>query len=264
MAKRLGKLEIQFFAYIQQQKIELIKTGDVVPILNISPKQERELLSRMAKNGLIIRLLRGYYLTPKRIPPGGKWSADKYVLLDKLMKIINGRYQISGFNAFNFYGFSEQIPNRVYVYNNKLSGEKKIAAVNFVFMKTDDKRLGGNYEFTTPDGIKVYMASKEKTLVDAVYDWSRYNSLPKAYKWITDAVKEDEKFIKKLVDAAVKFGNQGTLRRVGCLLNSIGAEKKFLNKIKKSIKKSKSLIPFIPNKTVTGTVDKEWGVIINE
>ena len=34
-----------------------------------------------------------------------------------LMKELKGKYQVSGPNAFYFYGFENQVPNRVYVYD---------------------------------------------------------------------------------------------------------------------------------------------------
>ena len=264
MAKQLGKLETQLFAYAQQQRKEILKTGDIVAVLNISSKQERELFSRLARSGIIVRLVRGVYLIPKRIPPGGKWSPGKYVILDKLMKESGGTYQMSGLNTFNFYGFSEQIPNRVYVYNNKLSCERNIGGTEFIFMKVADNRLGGTYEFAAPDGVKVIMSSKARTLLDAVYDWSRYNTIPKAYKWIINCIEEDKNFAEEFVNIVIKFGNQGTMRRVGYLLNNYRVEEKYLDKLKKSIRKSKSLIPWIPTKPAKGTISKEWGIIVNE
>jgi predicted transcriptional regulator of viral defense system len=264
MAKQLGKLETQFFAYSQQQKKEILKTGDIVPILNISAKQERELFSRLARSGIIVRLVRGVYLIPERIPPGGKWSPGEYVILNKLMKELDCSYQISGLNTFNFYGFSEQIPNRIYVYNNKLSCERNIGGSEFVFIKVDDNRLGGTYEFITPEGIKVVMSSKSRTLLDAVYDWSRYNTIPKAYNWIANCIEADKSFAEEFVKIVIKYGNQGTLRRIGFLLSNNNIEKKMLEMLKKKIRKSKSIIPWIPAKPAKGTINKEWGIIINE
>ncbi len=46
MAKQLGKLETQFFAYSQRKKKEILKTGDIVPILNISAKPAKGTISK--------------------------------------------------------------------------------------------------------------------------------------------------------------------------------------------------------------------------
>lgn len=261
--EQLGRLETKVLSYVQLTHKNVIRSGELVKPLNLEPVQERKLLSRMAQSGIIVRLTRGAYLIPLRIPAGCVYNPGEYLILQELMKLINGKYQISGFNAFNFYGFSEQIPSRVYVYNNRLSCERNIGGIEFIFMKVDDNRLGATYEFVSPDGIKVIMSSKIRTLLDAVYDWSRYNTIPKAYKWITNCIDEDESLIKEFINIVIKFGNQGTLRRVGYLLSSYKVEENFLEKLKKSIRKSKSLIPWIPTKPAKGTISKEWGIIVN-
>jgi len=50
----------------------------------------------------------------------------------------DGRYEICGPNAFNRYGFSDQVPNRAYAYNNRLSGERTIGAISQTLIKVSD------------------------------------------------------------------------------------------------------------------------------
>jgi len=45
------------------------------------------------------------------------WSPDETLALNTLIRGRKGRCQICGPNAFNRYGFDDQIPNRVYAYN---------------------------------------------------------------------------------------------------------------------------------------------------
>jgi len=260
---QLGPLEVQFFAYAQMKKKLLVRVGELTNILDISVKQERELLSRMARAGLIIRLTRGVYLAPPRVPPGGRYGADEYLILEKLMEVLNGRYQVSGPNAFNFYGFSDQVPNRVYVYNNRIYGERRIGNLQFSFIKTEDNRLGGTFVFKTGTGAKAIMASKTRTLLDAVYDWSRFNTIPTAYAWIAEGIKKDKALAESLIRMAIKYGNQGTNRRLGYLLENLGVNPKVLDKLKRKLRSSKSLFSWVPGIPSTGSVNKDWGLIIN-
>ena len=260
---KLGPLEIQLLSFAQFRKKDIIKTGEVASALGISAKQERELLSRMAKVGIIIRLIRGVYLVPPRMPSGGTWAVSEYFILSKLMKVLNGKYQISGPNAFRFYGFDDQISNRVYVYNNRISGERKIGNIEFLFIKTSDKRLGGVNKFKTADGSQAIMASKSRSLLDAVYDWNRYNTLPRAYKWITEENNKDHKLIDDLIEMAVKYGNRSSVRRIGYLLESACANTTKLARLKRKKGSSKSFIPWIPGKSSKGAVNRDWGLIIN-
>jgi predicted transcriptional regulator of viral defense system len=259
----LGPLEIQLFAYTQMRGKVLVRTGELTNILGISKKQEWELLSRMARTRLIIRLTRGVYLVPSRVPPGGKYGADQYLVLEKLMEVLNGQYQVSGPNAFNFYGFSDQVPNRVYVYNNRIYGERRIGNLQFSFIKTSDSRLGGTSAFKTETGSKAIMASKTRTLLDAVYDWSRFNTIPRAYRWIAGGLKKDESLAEDLIRMAIKYGNQGTNRRLGYLLETLGVDRKLLDKLKRKLRSSRSLFPWVPGGPATGSVNRDWGLIIN-
>jgi len=260
---QLGPIEVQFFAYAQMRRKVLVRTGELTGVLGMSSKQERELLSRMSRAGLIIRLKRGVYLVPPRVPPGGKYGADEYLILEKLMEVLDGRYQISGPSAFNYYGFSEQIPNRVYVYNNCIYGDRKIGGLEFSLIKTDDNRLGGTTVFKTGTGSKGIMASKARALLDAVYDWSRFNTIPKAYQWIAEEVKKDKNLAKDLAKMSIKYGNQGTCRRLGYLLENQGVDRNLTNSLKRNLRASKSLFLLVPNRPAIGPVNKDWGLIIN-
>ncbi|HUI59226.1 MAG TPA: hypothetical protein VLX90_03335 [Steroidobacteraceae bacterium] len=84
----------------------------------------------------------------------------------------------------NRYGFDEQIPARLYVHNDKLSGNSRIGGVELTLIKVDRKRLGDTEEVRSSEASKVVFSSRVRTLPDAVYDWSRYNGLPRAYGWI--------------------------------------------------------------------------------
>jgi len=200
---------------------------------------------------------------PSRLPAGGRWTVSGYYILSKLMEVMKGQYQISGQNAFNFYGFDDQVPNRMCVYNDKLFGEKEIGGMDFVFIKTDAKRLGSTKSLKTSDGIDTVMASKTRALVDAVYDWSRFNTLPRAYRWIAETLQKEPEITDNLIGDALRYGNKGTTRRIGYLLGLLGIKDDRLSELKRQISSSKSLIPWIPGQAAKGSVNKEWGLIVN-
>ncbi|HPX56764.1 MAG TPA: hypothetical protein PK425_09520 [Syntrophales bacterium] len=212
MKTKLGKQEMQLLAYIQMRKRRTVKTGELLDPLQLSRDQERELFRRMARGGLIARVRPGLYLVPEQLPLGGSWSPDEFLALNTLMEDRNGRYQICGPNAFNRYGFDEQIPSRVYAYNNRISGERTIGVIELTLIKVTNNRLGD-----TDQGQTAVYASRVRTLIDAVYDWSRFNSLPRAYDWIRQELKEKRVSMEELVTAALRYGDKGTIRRMGAL-----------------------------------------------
>ena len=99
--------------------------------------------------------------------------------------------------------------------------------------------------------------------MDAVYDWSKFNTLPRAYEWIEQEIDIDDAMPADIVDACISYGNQGTIRRVGKLLAMKAINEPLLRKLAKRIKPSSSLVPWIPSKPKKGQIDKHWGVILN-
>ena len=264
MKKNLGQQETQLLAYLQLRKRRTVRTGDLTGPLQITHDQERELFRRMSRGGIIARVRPGLYLVPAQLPLGGSWSPDEFLALNTLMEDCKGKYQICGPNAFNRYGFDEQVPTRVYAYNNRISGDRKIGTVALTLIEVADKRLGDTEIVDTAEGAKAIFSSLPRTLLDAVYDWSRFNTLPRAYEWIRKELKSKRMTPAELVAVTLKYGDIGTIRRMGALLEREGIANPLLKKLEKALPKTSSLIPWIPTKPKRGTVNRRWGVVINE
>lgn len=264
MAKVLGQLEARFFAFIQGRNLQVVQTGDLTRELGLTPTQERKLLSRLARSGLITRVRRGLYLVPPRLPAGGKWSPGEFLALKTLIEDKHGTYQICGPNAFYRYSWSDQVPNRMYVYNNSMSGERQVGTIALTLIKVADERLGATEVVKTPDGIDVVYSSRTRSLMDAVYDWSRFNSLPQAYEWIRAELATDDALAARLVNVSLRYGNQGTLRRIGKLLELTGVSEFLLRKLERALYSSSSLIPWIPTFPKRGRTDPRWGIVFND
>ncbi|MBN1379819.1 MAG: hypothetical protein JXA04_11360 [Gammaproteobacteria bacterium] len=263
MKQALGKQETRFFAYIQMRGRRTVCTGELLKPLGLSRDQERELFRRLARGRLIARVRPGLYLVPERLPMGGVWSPDEILALNTLIKDRGGRYQICGPNAFNRYGLDEQVPARIYAYNNRISGERSIGAVQLSLIKVADARLGGIEEITSRDGEIAVYASRARTLFDAIYDWSRFNSLPRAYDWIRTDLSKQRVSPAELVDMTLRYGDVGTIRRIAALLETLAVKEQLLRKLEKALPTSKSQIPWIPTLPKRGTGNRRWGVIVN-
>ena len=259
----LGPLETQFLAYMQSRDRLSVAAGDCIDALCWTLAQERRVLSRLSRKGIIARVRPGLYLVPPRLPPGARWSPGGFLALSTLMQDCGGRYQISGPNAFNRYGWTEQMPNRLYAYNNRLSGDRQIGSVSLTLIKVADGRLGAIETVLSPEGVEVPYASKARALVDAVYDWSRFDTLPQAFNWLRREVGADDAFPADLVRATAEYGNQGTIRRIGRLLEDLGVQEALLRRLEAKLNRSSSLIPWLPNRKKRGTIDRRWGVVYN-
>ena len=260
----MGENERRLFAYAQMRRQTTIRAGDLVGPLRLTGPQERKLLSGLARAGWIARVRRGLYLVPPKLPLGGKWSPDEILVLDTLMEDQKGRYQICGPNAFNRYGFEDQIPNRVYAYNSRISGERTVGAVALTLIKVAAERLGDTEQARTAEGLTALYSSRVRTLVDAVYDWSRFNSLPKGFGWIRAELAAGRVGAAELVRVSLRYGDLGTIRRVGALLDRARVAAALLRKLERALKPSSSLIAWNPARPKRGTVDRRWGIIFND
>src|SRR3990172_2067378 len=264
MKRALGNLERQLFAYTQMRNLRALRTRDLTGPLGISDKQERELLNRLAKAGMIAQVRRGLYLVPPRLPLGGKGRPEDALVLDTLMDDRQGRYQICGPNAFNRYGFDDQLPARVYAYNNRISGERTVGAVALTLIKVAAKRLGDTEQVRTAEGLTAVYSSRVRTLVAAVYDWARFNSLPKAFGWVRAEVDAGRVVAAELVRITLRYGDVGTIRRMGALLDRAGVAAALLRKLERALEPSSSLIAWNPVRPKRGTLDRRWGVVWND
>ena len=264
MKRALGNLERQLFAYAQMRKLRALRTRDLTEPLGISDKQERELLNRLAQAGLIAQVRRGLYLIPPRLPLGGKWSPEEALVLDTLMDDCQGRYQICGPNTFNRYGFDEQIPTRVYAYNTCISGERLVGSVALTLIKVAAQRLGETEQVRTAEGLTTIYSSRVRALVDAVYDWSRFNTLPRAFGWIQAEMDTGRVVATDLVRVTLRYGDVGTIRRMGALLDRAGVSAPLLRKLERALEPSSSLIAWNPVMPKRGTLERRWGVVWND
>jgi predicted transcriptional regulator of viral defense system len=240
-----------------------VRAGELAKALRLTPPAERNLLSRLSKAGWIVRVRRGLYLVPQKLPLGGKWTPSEALALNAFMQDVKATYQICGPNAFNRYGWDEQVPARVYAYNNRVSGMRSIGAVRLMLIKIADERLGGTEEVSTSEGVVTVYPSRTRALVDAVYDWARFNSLPRAFEWIRQELKKKRIAPAEIVETTLRFGDIGTMRRVGMLLETEDVEAKLLRRLEKKLRRSSGTIPWIPTAPKRGSINRRWGVVVN-
>jgi len=99
--------------------------------------------------------------------------------------------------------------------------------------------------------------------VDAVYDWSRFNSLPRAYEWISRELTMKRVSAAELIRVTMRYGDKGTIRRIGILLEREGVRMDLLQKLEEALGSSSSLIPWIPTKPKRGKISRRWGIVLN-
>lgn len=251
-------------AYLQLRRRRMVRAGELTGPLRLTAAQERELFRRMLRGQMIARVRPGLFLVPATLPLGGAWTPSPAQALTALMADRGGRYQICGPNAFNRYGLDDQVPNRVVAYNDRISGLRTIGAVSLILIKVASRRLGGTVVTKTPDGEREIWGSRVRTLVDAVYDWARFNTLPRGFGWLRQELRAGRVSAADLVTTTLRFGDKATIRRIGWVLEREGVPDPLLRKLALALPGSSTLVPLNPMKPKRGQADRRWGVVVNE
>ncbi len=257
-----NSLITKFFAYAQIREQRLLYQSELKEVLGISLKQEQDLLSRLTRKSLIIRLKRGVYLIPSKIPPGGKWQPNSLYLISYFMEVMQAQYYISGLYAFNYYRLSEQIPNIITIYNDKISGTKRLGVLTVNLIKVSKSRIGNPTSIKLKENRVVYIATLARTIVDAVMDWNRFGTLPDAFDWIHNHL-DDNSFSNDLVKTVLKYGNISTRRRVGYYLFKLTNNPLLVKPILKSLTLTKNWVPLNPEGGTKGKTSRTWRIIDN-
>ena len=131
-------------------------------------------------------------------------------------------------------------------------------------IKVAAQRLGETEQVRTAEGLTTIYSSRVRALVDAVYDWSRFNTLPRAFGWIQAEMDTGRVVATDLVRVTLRYGDVGTIRRMGALLDRAGVSAPLLRKLERALEPSSSLIAWNPVMPKRGTLERRWGVVWND
>ena len=237
----LGPLGTTFFSLMQVRQQTLVRLGDLQISLGLNPSQEHALLKRLTNTGYLLRLQKGYYLVPQKLPAGGAWRPNDYYIIDQYMKLLDAKYYVGGFSAVYYHGLTQQIPNQFTVYNDKYSGKRSFGKLCVVFIKVQSKQIVGFMTTAVPHHGTVNIATLAKTLLDLIQDWSRYQMLEEAYDWLEQNSQKNE-FLNEFIPLATNYSNKSTMRRLGYYMEKSGVNEKKLLPLFKHLNIIKSYI----------------------
>ncbi|OGJ20664.1 hypothetical protein A3K73_05825 [Candidatus Pacearchaeota archaeon RBG_13_36_9] len=229
---------------LEYKKYKIIKRNELISLISkfkIS-KNPRYLIKSMLQKKRLVSLKRGNYAI---IPIS---SIDKTARIDSFEInehfLESDEYYIGLYNAFNLHGFTEQIPNKMFVFNTKYSADREILGLKFKFFKIKKDKLFGIFkEYKYPH------SDKERTIIDAL-DYPEYLG---GLSEVIDRIKTVKYDKNKLVKYAIRYKSIKVIKLAGLLTRS--------NKLLKLLKKKKALSYYTTiKKTRTKLLDKKWKI----
>ena len=255
--ERFGPIETQIIARLSYEKKIFITAKELDEIFNLSPIERAKIVFRLKRKNILFPVKRGVYIfSPLEAGPSGMGIDE---MLIPPLYFSKNNYYIGYSTMFNYYGFTEQLFQTVYVPNTFFAKEKIIYGIKFKFLKIPGNRMYGLKKIRVKD-TEVIVSDKERTLIDLLYFCKPVGGIKVASEIFKKTIDEKQCNIKKVISYTCKFQNVTLRKRVGIILEELGIDESLLRPLAKTIKKTaiSSL-----DKSRKGTINKRWRVIVN-
>lgn len=252
----LSKDELYLLSRAEYERQKLITTRFAQKLFSDKNKASRVLVF-LTRKGRLIQLEKGKYLPVPMKAPHQQWMPNEFVVASLWMS--GTPYYIGYFNMYHYWGFTEQVPQQVFVLNLKKSCQKTMANILYKAIKISEKKYYGLKKIRIEDQ-EVTISDKERTLVDFIYN--PIGSFDNVQKTLRENLSKIdlEKFMKYLK----RFPVVSVRKRAGYFLQKLGCKNSLLAKLKKSIGKEKTYVVLDPAvKSRKGKMNKEWKIIVN-
>ena len=252
----LSKDAVYLLSRTEFEKQKVITTKYAVKVLG-SYRKATSMLDTLAKRNRLIQLRRGRYLIVPLKAPNQLWMPNEYVVASLWMDKIP--YYIGYSSMYNYWGFTEQIPQSVTVLNTMKEWKRNIKNISYVAIKVSSRKMYGIKKIRI-DEEDISISDKERTLVDFIFKpmgpWENVQSV------INEQINNMN--LQKFIRYLIKYPVMAVRKRAGLMLEKVGASPKDLTNLKKSIDSKSAYVNFNPFiKSRKGKVNQDWKVIIN-
>ena len=197
----------RIMSILEYKKIQIITRNELLEIIKkyMKVKDTADLIEKLLKKRKLKIIKKGVYLVIPFTSLDKNWALNDLEINDYLLKGID--YYVGLYNAFNLHHLTEQIPNKLFVFNTKYSSDKKILNYNFKYFKVkkgevsiafigDAKMRKLNKIYRGCDkttDILSFSEEENKTYLGEVL--INYNQIKRQAKKYSSSIKEELLFI---------------------------------------------------------------------
>ncbi|MEW6074998.1 MAG: type IV toxin-antitoxin system AbiEi family antitoxin [Candidatus Omnitrophota bacterium] len=259
MDKYLGPRETEVIARLAYEKVSLFTKEQFDRWFGFNQALRKQVIFRLKKKGILTAIKRGiYFYSPLESGPAGS-NINEFLIPPVFFP--KGNYYVGYSTMYNYYGFTDQLFQVLYVLNTSLQLEKTVGNMRFKMVRISQERMYGLEKISIRDR-EVIVSDRERTLVDLIYFSEPVGGLKKAFEILKEQVNLKKADTRKLVKYALKFPGFATVKRIGFILEKAGVNDKEITPLLKIVKRT-SLINLYPAKSRRGKINKKWMLIEN-
>ncbi|OVE73600.1 hypothetical protein BVX93_01195, partial [bacterium B13(2017)] len=209
----LGQKEAELVARLTFEEKDIVTAQELDTFLPDDFFYRKQLVYNLKKKKILIPIKRGVYIfVPLEAVPTGRRVSE--FLIASVFFPKNNYYYIGYSTMFNYYGFTDQQFQIVYVLNTIRCMKKTIAGVSYKFVKIPSDRFYG-LEKIIIKNKKIIVSTKERTLIDLIYFNKPVGGIERAAEILRRFALEKKCNVKKLIDYSVNFTCIKTKKIIG-------------------------------------------------
>lgn len=219
----------------------------------------RELLSDMAKRGLLMRLKDGvYYIIPYEAN-AETFMPDWHLIAEHIVN--DTQHYIGYYSALQIHNLITQpsLKEQIVVSKQLRPSEIKIKDIPFHFIYHNEKHFFGAKKIWIDNFNKVLCSDLEKTFIDCLFKPNYAGGIVEIARAIY--VSKDKIKYDILLDYSKRFGSQAVIKRLGLLLELLEIKTNITSELKKL--KTISYITLDTELPKTGKYNARWSVLQN-
>lgn len=233
----------RLLSILEYKRYKVIKRKNLIDLISRHgvTKNLGYLIKSMLQKRRLISFKRGHYIIVPISSVDKAAEVSEFEINEYFLE--SSEYYIGLYNAFNLHGFTDQVPNKMFVFNTKYSFDRNILYYRFKYFKIKKSKLFGILK----KGVYHY-SDKERTIIDAL-DYPQYLG---GMGEVIETIKKSRYNKTKLIDYSIRYGSIKVMKLVGFLTNS--------NKLFDLLKKKKALTYYTTIKSKENLINKKWKI----
>jgi len=233
-APGIPKGEANLIRAIEKRGLSIFTFDQAMELTPIGRDSVKKLIYNLTKKRRIQRIERGKYLFIPVSVRGRRAYSEKGTII--AANLIDP-YYLSYWTALNFYGWTEQPSQTIFIATTKQKAPLNVKGMTFKFIRLRPNRFFG-YRRLRDGPYKIAVADKEKTIVDCL-DQPRYcREIVEAAKGIWNGRNEIDFY--KILTYAERMKNGAVVKRLGYIMQTLEIltpdfRQKLLSRVKRGI-----------------------------